>query len=92
MILMYYDILLQRDYKYDELYEMTIKELKNAVINANKGLAYKLYKQATLYSSVLAGKLPDKIEKACKELYPPQKTYEMPDWVRKRYNKQRGVK
>ena len=85
---MFYDVLLERGYKYNELYDMTLKELRNTVIQINKGLAYKMYKQAYLIGLAFAGKLPDKVEKACKELYPPKKTYKMPEWVRERYEKQ----
>lgn len=73
---------------------MTLKELKNSVEQVNKGLAYKLYKQSVLIGQVIANKLPDKIENACKELYPPKKTYKMSDWIKERYKKQleKGVK
>lgn len=70
---------------------MTLKELKNSVEQANKGLAYQLYKQSILVGQVLVGKLPDSVDKACQELYPPKKTYKMSEWILKRYNKQRGV-
>lgn len=72
---------------------MTLKELRNTVEQNNKGLAYRLYKQAILVGLSFSGKkFPDKLEKACPELMPPRKTYKMPEWMKKRYLKQRGVK
>ena len=90
--MIYYDVLLARGYKYDELYDMTLKELKNALEQYNKGLAYQMFKQAYLTGLAFCGKFPKSPEDACKELYPPKKTYKMPDWLKKRYMKQKGVK
>lgn len=72
---------------------MTVKELREALKNSNKGLSYKMYKQAYLIGLAFAGKkFPDSPEKANPELYPPKKTYTMPEWLRKRYLKQKGVR
>lgn len=90
--MLYYDALMQRGYKHEELYNMTLKELKNALEHHNKGLAYKMFKQAYLIGLAFGGKFPKSPEDACKELYPPKKTYKMPDWLKKRYMKQKGVK
>lgn len=84
---MLYDVLLERGYKYSELYDMTLKEIRNTIKCVNKGLAYQMYKQSILTSLAVWGKLPD-IEKACAELYPPKKTYIMPEWLKERYKKQ----
>ena len=70
---------------------MTLKEIKMTYESVNKGLAYSLYKQALLIGLAFNGKLPNKIEDACKELYPPKKTYKMPEWLKERYYKQKGV-
>jgi len=86
--LIFYDLLLQRGYKYDELYDMTLKELKNANEQINKGLAYMLFKDKVLMSQALVGKMKKTPQEALPELYPPKKTYKMPAWIRKRYEKQ----
>lgn len=88
LILIYYDLLLQRGYKYEELYDMTLKELVNALKNVNKGLSYFLFKDKVLMNQALAGKMKRTPEEANPELYPPKKTYEMPDWLKERYKKQ----
>lgn len=84
-------MLLQRGYKYSELYEMTLYELKNSLEEVNKGLAYTMWKQAVLTISMLGKKAPENPEKASPELYPPKKTYKMPDWMKEKYYKQKGV-
>lgn len=71
---------------------MTLKELKNSLTNVNKGLGYVLFKDKVLMTQALAGKLKKKPEDACPELYPPKKTYKMPEWLKERYNKQKGGK
>lgn len=72
---------------------MTLKELRNALKCVNKGLGYKIYKQAYLIGLTFSkNKFPENPEKASPELYPPKKTYKMPDWLRKRYLKQKGVR
>ena len=79
---------MQRGYKYNELYDMTLKELRDSIEQANKGLAYVLFRDKTLLNQALVGKLKRTPEEALPELFPPKKTYKMPDWVRKRYEKQ----
>lgn len=83
---------MERGYKIDELYNMTVKELRNSLKSANKGLSYKMYKQAILINQAVIGKLPDRHEKANPELFPKKKSYIMPDWVKERFYKQKGVK
>lgn len=84
---------MQRGYKQEELYSMTLKELRDTLRSINKGLGYTMYKQAYLIGLAFSGKnFPESPEKASPELYPPKKTYKMPDWLRKRYLKQKGVK
>lgn len=68
---------------------MTLWELKNGLEQANKGLAYTLFKDKVLLNQSLSGKMKKTPEEACPELYPPKKTYRMPEWIRKRYEKQR---
>lgn len=82
---------MERGYKLEELYNMTILELRKSLNAHNKGLSYKMYKQAYLIGLAFNGKFPESPEKANKELYPPKKSYNMPDWLRRRYLKQKGV-
>lgn len=71
---------------------MTLKELKRATENYNKGLAYEMYKQAYMTGLAFGGKkFPKSAEEAFPELYPPKKRYKMPEWMKKRYYKQKGV-
>ena len=67
---------------------MTLKELLNGLEQANKGLAYTLFKDKVLLNQSLAGKMKKTPQEACPELFPPKKTYRMPDWLAKRYKKQ----
>lgn len=83
---------MERGYKIDELYNMTVKELMMSLRCTNKGLSYKMYKQAVLINQGIAGKLPQRHEEANPELFPKKKSYVMPDWVKERYYKQKGVK
>lgn len=68
---------------------MTLKELKNGLEQANKGLAYYMFRDKILLNQALAGKMKKTPQDALPELYPPKKTYRMPDWIRKRYEKQK---
>ena len=68
---------------------MTLKELRNATEQVNKGLAYRLFKDKVLMSQALVGKMKRTPEEALPELFPPKKTYRMPAWLLKRYNKQK---
>lgn len=70
---------------------MTLKELRSSLKSANKGLSYSMYKQAILINQAIAGKLPQRHEEANPELFPKKKSYVMPEWVKERYYKQKGV-
>lgn len=70
---------------------MTLKELRKSLDNANKGLSYKMYKQAYLNGRAFAGKFPESPEQANEELYLFRKKYKMSKWVAERYYKQKGV-
>ena len=67
---------------------MTLNELRNSIEQVNKGLAYRLFKDKILMSQALVGKMKKTPQEALPELYPPKKTYRMPTWLRKRYEKQ----
>ena len=79
---------MQRGYRYNELYDMTIKELRNSLEQANKGLAYVLFRDKVLMNQALVGKMKKTPEDALPELFPPKKTYKMPNWLLRRYEKQ----
>ena len=83
-------MLQEKGYKLEELYNMTLKELRISLKNINKGLAYKLYQQALLTGLAFVGKLPKSPRDAMPELYPPRKTYKMPDWMKKKYLNRKG--
>ena len=83
---------MQRGYKYQDLYEMTLYELKNSLKETNAGLAYQMWKQAVLIISMLGKDRPENPEKGSPELYPPKKIYKMPEWMIKKYMRQEGVK
>lgn len=79
-----YNELLQLGYLYKDLYEMDLKELENTLEQRKKGLAYKLWKQANLNTFVNRPDLfPNTPQDACPELYPPPKTYKMPEFLKK---------
>ena len=56
----------------------------------NKGLAYKMWKQAVLIGSIFGDGFPDTPEKASPELYPAKTRYKMPDYLKEKAIK-RGV-
>lgn len=64
---------------------MTLYELKSALREVNVGLAYTMWKQAVLTISMMSKKPPKNPETGSPELYPPKKTYKMPEWVAKKY-------
>lgn len=63
---------------------MDLNELENTLEQRKKGLAYELWKQANLNTFINRPDLfPDTPEKASPELYPPPKTYKMPEFLKK---------
>lgn len=75
----------------NDLYDMTLYELRETLENKRKGLAYQMWKQAILYGQLFNKNFPQTPEEACPELYPPKKTYKMPQWMIEKYYK-RGMK
>lgn len=86
-----YEELLKFDFNYEQLYDMTLLELRNTLINRRKGLAYTMWKQAILFGELFNKDFPENPEDASPELYPPKKTYKMPEWMKEKYYK-RGMK
>jgi len=68
---------------------MTIRELRNSIEQVNKGLAYFLFRDKVLMNQALVGKMKRTPEEALPELFPPKKSYKMPNWLKKRYEKQK---
>lgn len=83
--------MLKYDLTFDEMYDMTVYELRETLINKRKGLAYKMWKQAILIGQLFNDGFPKTPEEACPDLYPPKKTYKMPKWMIAKYYK-RGMK
>lgn len=50
-----------------------------------------MWKNAILVGRLFNKDFPQTPEEACPELYPPKKTYKMPDWLKEKYYK-RGMK
>jgi hypothetical protein len=75
----------------NELYDMTLYELRETLISRRKGLAYQMWKQAVLVGRLFNKDFPQTPEDASPELYPPKKTYKMPAWMMAKYYK-RGMK
>jgi hypothetical protein len=73
----------------NDLYDMTIIELNTMLEYKQKGLAYNLWKQAEIIARMVSKEPYENPEKACPELYPPKKTYKMPDFLKDK-NKRKG--
>ena len=68
---------------------MTVRELIITLEQTNKGMAYRMWREATLIGA-LFNKFPKTPEEACPELYPPKPSYKMPDFLLEKAIK-RGV-
>ena len=69
---------------------MTLKELEKTLINRRQGLAYKIWRLASLTRSPFVKNFPNSPKEACPELYPVQKGIKMPDFLMEKAIK-RGV-
>ena len=68
-------------YKYNELYEMTMYELVKTLENRRKGLAYEIWRLASLTRSPFAKNFPSTPEEAMPELFPKKEGIRMPDFL-----------
>lgn len=68
---------------------MTVYELRTTLEARKKGLAYRLWKTGNLCQ--LMQKYPQNPEEACPELSKPKKTYQMPDFLKEKWMKQKGL-
>lgn len=68
---------------------MTIYELKKTLEQRNEGLSYRLWKQGNL--SQMMKDYPKTPEEASPELAKPKKTYVMPDFLKEKWARQKGL-
>lgn len=77
------------------MYDMTLKELSDILEHRKKGMAYELWKQATLITMGVSDVLRDKKSKsifpnspqdASPELYPPKPSLKINVNLNKKYN------
>lgn len=77
-----YNSLLEFDLTFNELYDMTIKELMDTLQARKRGLAYKMWKESYLISwAVMGKKYPQSPSDASPELYPPKPRIKMPEML-----------
>lgn len=72
------------------MYDMTIYELRKTLEQRKEGLSYRLWKQGNL--SQLMEKYPETPDEANPELAKPKKKYAMPDFLKEKWAKQKGLK
>lgn len=65
---------------------MDLNELDRTLEMRRKGLAYEIWKKGNL--NQMLKEYPSNPEEACPELYPPKKTYKMPNFLKEKYYKQ----
>ena len=70
------------------MYDMTIYELKNTLEQRKQGLSYRLWKQGNLSQPMK--EYPANPDEANPELAKPKKKYAMPDFLKKKWAKQKG--
>lgn len=78
---MLYKQLLELGYLYKDLYEMTLQELFDTLENRRKGLAYQIWRLASLTRSPFIKNFPNSPKEAIPELYPQEKGIKMPDFL-----------
>lgn len=69
---------------------MTLSELENTIINRRRGMAYQIWRLASLTRSPFVKNFPNSPEEACPELFPQKEGIKMPDFLIKKAIK-RGV-
>ena len=83
--------MLEYEFTYDQLYEMTISELIDTLQSRRKGFAYRVWKQAYMISWAVMGKnYPRDPQKASPELYPQKPRIKMPPNLLKKEMEKRG--
>lgn len=76
---------------FEEMYDMTLKELSDTVTQRKKWKAYEFWKNAYMNSWAMFGKdYPKEPEPASPELYPSKPRYKIPDFLKERLNRKGG--
>ena len=70
---------------YKEMYELDLDELINTIQEKQKGLAYQIWRLASLTRSPFVKNFPETPQEACPELYPKPKGIPMPDFLKEKY-------
>ena len=86
----FYERLIELGYLYKDLYEMTLQELVDTLEFRRKGLAYEIYRIASLCHSPFIKNFPSSPKEAIPELFPIEKGRPMPDFLKDKAIK-RGV-
>lgn len=61
---------------------MDLNELESTLINRRKGIANECFMVGMLARTALAKEMPDTPEKAFPYMFPPKKSYVVPDFLR----------
>ena len=72
------------------MYILTLEELENLIIQARKGLGYRIWRLASLTKHPWITNFPENPEEACPELFPQKTTVQMSEWLYKRFMKRGG--
>ena len=78
---MLYDRLVELGYLYMDLYNMTLKELEDTLLHRRQGMAYEIWRLASLTRSPFVKNFPSSPEQACPELYPKKEGIKMPSFL-----------
>lgn len=77
-----YSSLLEYDLTFNDLYDMTVRELIDTLKARKQGLAYRMWKEAYLIAWATMGKkYPQSPSQASPELYPPKPRIKMPEML-----------
>ena len=68
-------------YLHKDLYTMTLTELEETIVSRKKGMAYEIWRLASLTRSPFVKNFPNSPEEACPELYPPKEGIKMPNFL-----------
>lgn len=63
---------------------MTLKELKDTLIQKRQGLAYEMWKLGTFITMGFAGEYPKTPQEGSPELFPPKPSIKMPSFLKER--------
>lgn len=67
-----------------DLYDMDLNELESTLINRRKGIANECFMIGMLSRTALAKDLPKTPEEMYPYMFPPKKTYVMPEFLKER--------